>query len=139
LLPDPDARTAMSISGLRNVSAAAVYNRATVGRHQALPSREMSDLLQVEAADWESWVRDNDATVLDVREPDEWEQGTLPGALLISMSELVDRVEELPEDKPILCVCRSGGRSNNVAAFLSFNGYDAANMSGGMKALGMQD
>lgn len=99
----------------------------------------MSDLLQVEATEWETWVSDNDATVLDVRQPHEWEQGTLPEALLISMDEIVDRVDELPKDKPILCVCRSGGRSNNVAAFLAFNGFDAANMSGGMKALGMQD
>lgn len=82
---------------------------------------------------------DNDATVLDVREPDEWELGTLPGAVLISQGEIVDRMEELPKDKPLLCVCRSGGRSSNVAAFLSFNGYQTANLSGGMKALGMQD
>ncbi len=82
---------------------------------------------------------DNDATVLDVREPDEWELGTLPGAVLISQGEIVDRMEELPKDKPVLCVCRSGGRSSNVAAFLSFNGYQTANLSGGMKALGMQD
>lgn len=99
----------------------------------------MSTLAPVEATDWESWVQENDATVLDVREPHEWDQGTLPGAVLMSQGEIVDRIEELPKDKPILCVCRTGGRSSNVAAFLSFNGYEAANMSGGMKALGMQD
>lgn len=96
-------------------------------------------ITQVPAADWETWVDDNDATILDVREPDEWDQGTLPGAMLISQGEIVDRMEEIPKDRPVLCVCRSGGRSTNVAAFLSFNDYEAANMSGGMKALGMQD
>lgn len=99
----------------------------------------MSIITQVAADDWESWVKENNATVLDVREPDEWDQGTLPDAVLISQGEIVDRLEELPKDKPLLCVCHSGGRSSNVAAFLAFNGYEVANLSGGMKALGMQD
>lgn len=99
----------------------------------------MSAISQVDAVDWESWVEDNDATILDVREPDEWQLGTLPGAVLISQGEVVSRMDEVPKDKPVLCVCRSGGRSANVASFLAFNGYDAANMVGGMFALGMQD
>jgi rhodanese-related sulfurtransferase len=94
---------------------------------------------EVPAGDWETWVDENGATVLDVREPVEWELGTLPGALLISQGEIVARVEELPKEKPVLCVCRSGARSANVAMFLSYNGFEVANMSGGMKALGMQD
>ncbi len=99
----------------------------------------MDPIVQIEAAEWEAWVSDNDATVLDVREPDEWQLGTLPDAVLISQGEIVERLEEVPKDKPVLCVCRSGGRSSNVAAFLAFNGYQVANLSGGMKALGMQD
>jgi rhodanese-related sulfurtransferase len=99
----------------------------------------MTTFSQVAAADWKSWVHENGATVLDVREPGEWALGTLPKALLMSQGELMDRMAEIPKDKPILCVCRSGARSANVAAFLAFNGYEAANMSGGMKALGMQD
>lgn len=99
----------------------------------------MDPIVQIEAAEWEAWVSDNDATVLDVREADEWQLGTLPDAVLISQGEIVERLEEVPKDKPVLCVCRSGGRSSNVAAFLAFNGYEVANLSGGMKALGMQD
>lgn len=98
----------------------------------------MNSITQVAASDWESWVDANDATVLDVREANEWELGTVSGALLISQGEILDRIDEIPKDKPVLCVCRSGGRSSNVAAFLAFNGYQAANLSGGMKALGMQ-
>lgn len=99
----------------------------------------MDPIVQIDAADWEAWARDNDATVLDVREPHEWQEATLPGAVLISQGDIVDRIDELPKDRPILCVCRSGGRSSNVAAFLAFNGYQTANLSGGMKALGLQD
>lgn len=99
----------------------------------------MDQITEVPAAEWETWAAANEATILDVREPDEWELGTLPGATLISQGEIVDRIAELPADKPILCVCRSGGRSGNVARFLAFNGYAAANLEGGMKALGLQD
>lgn len=97
------------------------------------------EVTHVPAAEWETWVEANRALVLDVREPEEWELGTLPGAMLIPQGELIERIDELPKDRPLLCVCRSGSRSGNVAAFLSFNGYQAANMAGGMKALGMQD
>lgn len=99
----------------------------------------MDQIVQIDAADWETWVADNDATILDVREPHEWQLGTLPGAMQISQGEVVERLAEIPQSKPVLCVCRSGGRSSNVAAFLAFNGYQVANLAGGMKALGMQD
>ena len=99
----------------------------------------MTAFREVQAANWETWVRDNDATILDVRQPNEWALGTLPGAIRISMTELTSRLDEIPKGKPILCVCRSGDRSANVATFLAFNGYEAANMVGGMKALGRQD
>lgn len=91
------------------------------------------------AEEWETWVTENRAMVLDVREPEEWEQGTLPGSTLISMSEIVERIDELPRKLPILCVCRSGARSSQVAVYLDASGFDyVANLAGGMKALGLQ-
>ena len=100
----------------------------------------MRGVTGVDAADWENWVSSNDGVVLDVRESHEWEQGTLPGSLLISMTELLERVDDLPRDRPILCVCRSGSRSHQVAAYLGIIGFDdVANLIGGMKALGLQD
>jgi len=99
----------------------------------------MVQIETVRAEKWKEWVTDSDGILLDIREPKEWKLGTLPGALLIPMSEIQGRIDEIPKDKPILCVCRSGARSQQVAAFLKFNGYeDVANMVGGMKALGMQ-
>lgn len=100
----------------------------------------MSDLETVPAADWKDWVERHDGLVLDIREPQEWQLGTLPDAMQMSMSELLDRIDELPKDRAILCVCRSGNRSHQVARFLSLSGFErVANMGGGMKALGMQD
>jgi len=94
----------------------------------------------VPAENWETWVEDTGALILDIREPFEWEQGTLPGATLIPMGEIPERMVELDTEQALLVVCRSGGRSHQVAMYLSANGYSkAANMAGGMKALGLQD
>ncbi|MCH7901117.1 MAG: rhodanese-like domain-containing protein [Acidobacteria bacterium] len=93
----------------------------------------------VPAADWAQWIDDNGALILDVRQPKEWALGTLPNAILVSMHDIPARLGELSKDQAILCVCRSGDRSGQVAAFLAQNGYESvANMTGGMKALGMQ-
>jgi rhodanese-related sulfurtransferase len=56
------------------------------------------------------------------------------------MTEIVDRADELDKDTPVLCVCRSGSRSAQVANYLKSLGYETvANLDGGVKALGMQD
>jgi rhodanese-related sulfurtransferase len=100
----------------------------------------MSMIENVPAETWETWVEESGGRILDIREPFEWEQGTLPGATLISMGEIPGRMAELQTDEAWLVVCRSGGRSHQVAMYLSMNGYArVANMAGGMKALGLQD
>lgn len=94
---------------------------------------------QVAATDWETWVRAHDALLLDVREPHEWLLGTLPGARRVRMGDVPGHVESLDPARPILVVCRSGHRSNQVAAYLRLRGFDAAaNLAGGMVALGLQ-
>ena len=100
----------------------------------------MINIEQVPAHEWETWRDANDAVLLDVREPDEWAQGVLPGAIQISMSDFVNHIDDIPQDRAILCVCRSGERSQQVAAYLTHNGYEpVANLSGGMHALGLQN
>ncbi len=100
----------------------------------------MSTIEQVPANEWQEWIESRAGTLLDVREPHEWELGTLPGALTISMNDVPARVDDLPRDGGLLVVCRSGARSDRVAAFLAMNGFEeVANLAGGMKALGMQD
>jgi rhodanese-related sulfurtransferase len=71
--------------------------------------------------------------LLDVREQDEWEAGHAPQARHIPMSELAGRLEELPSDQEVLVICRSGGRSARVTAYLNANGWDARNVDGGMQ------
>lgn len=94
---------------------------------------------QVPATEWEQWIKDNDGILLDVREPYEWALGTLPGARCLRMGEVPGELDSLDPGQPILVVCRSGNRSNQVAAFLKMRGYEnAANLAGGMVALGRQ-
>jgi rhodanese-related sulfurtransferase len=88
----------------------------------------------------------NDAIILDVREPDEWAAGHAPGAIHIPLGELPDRLAELAEltelsDVPadagggtLAVTCRGGGRSSRAVAWLTQQGYDVANLDGGMKA-----
>jgi rhodanese-related sulfurtransferase len=71
--------------------------------------------------------------LLDVREADEWAAGHAPNALHIPMSELSGRLGELPQDDNLFVICRSGGRSARVTAYLNANGWDAVNVAGGMR------
>ena len=75
-----------------------------------------------------------DTVLLDVREQDEWDAGHAPQAQHIPMSELAGRLEELPADAEVLVICRSGGRSARVTAYLNANGWDARNVDGGMQS-----
>ena len=79
-----------------------------------------------------------DATVVDVREDDEWVAGHIEGARHIPMGELPGRFDDvagLADASPeLVVVCRSGGRSARVVAWLAQNGVDAVNLAGGMGA-----
>ncbi|MGO8875175.1 MAG: rhodanese-like domain-containing protein [Acidimicrobiales bacterium] len=72
--------------------------------------------------------------LLDVREPDEWAAGHAKEARFIPMNSVAARLAELPSDRPIVVICRSGGRSAAVAEALLGLGFDAANLAGGMHA-----
>lgn len=74
-----------------------------------------------------------DAPMLDVRELDEWSAGHAPSARHVPMSELPGRMSEVPADEPLYVVCRSGGRSARVVAYLAQQGYPAVNVDGGMQ------
>jgi rhodanese-related sulfurtransferase len=72
--------------------------------------------------------------VLDVRNPDEYEEAHVPGVVLIPLGELVERVDEVPTDGPLPIICRSGARSMQAAEYLRGQGIDAMNVVGGTLA-----
>ena len=78
-------------------------------------------------------MRDDGAFILDVREPNEWEAGHIPGATLIPLGELESRLDEVPTDQSVVVVCRSGNRSATGRDILLNAGFtDVTSMAGGM-------
>jgi rhodanese-related sulfurtransferase len=76
----------------------------------------------------------DDAFLLDVREDDEWTAGHAPGAHHLPMMDVPARLDEIPLDGDVVVVCRSGGRSGRVVAYLAQNGRDnVRNLDGGMQ------
>ena len=82
---------------------------------------------------------DDGAIRLDVREPHEWAAGHAQGARHIPLGQLGQRQRELPAGRPIITVCRSGGRSARAAALLAGPGRQVANLRGGMRAWAASD
>jgi molybdopterin-guanine dinucleotide biosynthesis protein A/rhodanese-related sulfurtransferase len=74
------------------------------------------------------------ATVFDVREPNEYEEERVPGAIPIPLATVPDRVDEFPADGDVLVICRSGGRSMRACEFLAAHGRSAINVAGGTLA-----
>jgi len=73
--------------------------------------------------------------VLDVREPKEYAQGHIPGAVLMPLSQIHHMMEKLPSGKPVIAYCRSGNRSKAAASLLSLGGFkDVVSMDGGIIA-----
>jgi len=74
-------------------------------------------------------------TILDVRQPAEYESGHIPGAKLIPLPDLTDRIAEIDPHKPAIVYCAVGGRSRVAAQMLSGKGFETVfNLSGGFKA-----
>jgi len=71
------------------------------------------------------------ATVLDVRNPDEYETAHVPGAVLIPLGELAERPDEIPEADPLYVICAAGGRSLAATKALVDAGYNALSVAGG--------
>jgi len=75
-----------------------------------------------------------DTIIVDVRQPVETRAGSVPGAVLIPLTEFGRRMAELPRDRPILTICRSGHRSPLAARQLKRAGYEVTDVDGGTLA-----
>lgn len=70
---------------------------------------------------------------VDVRTQEEWDEYHAPNTTLIPLDQLQNRLSEVPKDKEILVVCRSGNRSQQGRDILLSAGYNASSMAGGLK------
>jgi rhodanese-related sulfurtransferase len=96
-------------------------------RESGLPTERVVDL----TIDELHQNRD-DFVVIDVREGYELRTGKVPGAMHIPMGQIQSRVQELDKDRKYAIICQSGSRSSSVAAWMSQQGFDVANVIGGM-------
>lgn len=93
-------------------------------RQPQVSTREVAERLKAGSAPF----------ILDVREPAEYAGGHIPGSKLVSLGTLGSRLQDLPRDREIVVVCRSGARSASATQLLIQNGFHAINMAGGMMA-----
>lgn len=75
------------------------------------------------------------AMLVDVREQNEYDELRAEGATLLPLSELESRFSELPKDRDLVMICRSGARSARAGEYLMQHGYDrVVNLGGGTLA-----
>jgi rhodanese-related sulfurtransferase len=72
--------------------------------------------------------------LVDVRQPEEYEAGHVPGAKLIPLADVVARVGEIPTEGPVYVICQTGSRSQRAADYFRNRGIEAYNVAGGTKA-----
>jgi rhodanese-related sulfurtransferase len=78
-------------------------------------------------------MRESGAFILDVRTPQEWDEYHIPGAVLVPLHELPNRLGEVPSDQDVVVVCRSGNRSAAARDILLEAGFEkVTSMGGGM-------
>jgi rhodanese-related sulfurtransferase len=106
-----------------------IFLIASLGGEQTSSSGNLPASISVD----EAYKMYQDGTfVLDVRTPEEWNEFHAPNTTLIPLDELASRVTELPKDRSIVVVCRSGNRSQTGRDILLQAGIAATSMNGGL-------
>ena len=72
-----------------------------------------------------------DHTLLDVRDPDEFEEGFVPGAVNLPLNQLRENLDQVSRDRPVAVYCAVGARAHNAVRLLRQHGFEAVNLSGG--------
>ncbi|MHA2501627.1 MAG: rhodanese-like domain-containing protein [Candidatus Kariarchaeaceae archaeon] len=96
-----------------------------------------STVQQIDAPTLKEWMDNGkDMILLDVRTAEEWkETGVVPGSLMVTNFKLIQEMQQgldLNKDKPVVVICRSGSRSQQVAEYLEKQGIEAVNLNGGI-------
>jgi hydroxyacylglutathione hydrolase len=138
LIMDGDAqRVAVISQQLRKIGLTRIagYCGPDVIEEWSRTHGKAEQLPQVDARSLDSRRRERSLQVVDVRSPDEWSSGHLPGALHIPLAALPDRLREIDASAPVVVQCQGGGRSAIAASFMLAHGVDSvANLEGGYAA-----
>ncbi len=120
---DETARTALEQLGdSESLAATVITGGITAWVDAGLPVETVEE---IDVGDLAPDVRADDLITLDVRKPIEWEMGHVPGALLISLEELGERVAEVPATRPVAVICETGVRSAMASSILRVKGHGA--------------
>ncbi|UTT42165.1 rhodanese-like domain-containing protein [Exiguobacterium aurantiacum] len=96
---------------------------------------EESEITKIDVETLQNRLENEEITLLDVREVDEYEGGHIEGAVNAPLSSLNETELPYPKDEPIYVICRSGNRSAQAAQLLKQRGYtEIYDVSGGMIA-----
>ncbi|MDQ6872985.1 MAG: rhodanese-like domain-containing protein, partial [Gemmatimonadota bacterium] len=83
---------------------------------------KLEQVRQIDAVELRRSARDKSVQVVDVRGPDEWRRGHLPGAIHIPLAALPERIGEVNASAPIVIHCKGGSRAAIAASFLQARG-----------------
>ena len=93
----------------------------------SLPTIDVSELAALLAAD-------PSTPLLDVREPAEYAEAHVPSAVLMPLATVPAHLADIPRDRTVYVICRSGNRSGQAVAWLNAQGFDTVNVAGGTMA-----
>lgn len=114
-----------------NMVAIEATNRGVAEADWAMPGLATAETVDLSVVA----MRSPESVLIDVREPEEYAHGHVPGAINIPQAELATRLVELPRDRPLLAICQGGVRSLRAAQFLKQVGFDqAVSVGGGTEA-----
>ena len=93
----------------------------------------MSDVPEIDIETLEELLGEG-ASLVDVREPDEYVEVHVPGAVLVPLATVPDSLTAFPADGPVYVICKSGARSGRAVQWLRTQGIEATNVAGGTDA-----
>lgn len=106
-----------------------------IGCNNSQTVSQQATYKDISAAELNEMISSGDYQLIDVREPHEFAEGYIKGAVNIPQGQLESRIGELSQDKPVIVYCRSGRRSAVAAELLTKHGFsEVYNLKGGILA-----
>jgi rhodanese-related sulfurtransferase len=93
----------------------------------------VSDVPEIDVETLEELLEEG-APLFDVREPDEYTEVHVPGAVLVPLATVPDNLEAFPGEAAVYVICKSGARSGRAVQWLRAQGVEATNVAGGTDA-----